>query len=119
MFPTYSFRQFVRTRRTGTPDNVATPEREFHNVRQRVPPGQCPDAVDFGLYWSAIPFSARQEYRPAMSARVNLGLYRQVNCGQHRRYSSPQIGTRLEAGAAMTICEAGQRTHFGDLLNRE
>jgi hypothetical protein len=36
MFPTYSFRQFVETRR----NNVATPERELHNVRQKVPPGQ-------------------------------------------------------------------------------
>jgi hypothetical protein len=76
MFSTYSFRQFVRTRRAGTPDNVATPEREFHNVRQRVPPEQWPPPVNFGLCWSATPYPPRQERRRAMSARLNLGLCR-------------------------------------------
>jgi len=76
MFPTYSFRQFVRTRYTGTPNYVATPERELHNVRQRVPPGQWPPPVNFGLCWSAIAYAAREECRRAMSARANLGLCR-------------------------------------------
>jgi hypothetical protein len=72
MFPAYSFRQFVRTRCTGTPNNVATPEREFHNVRQRVPPGQWPPPVNFGLSWSAIPYAAPRVPSSHVSA-VNAG----------------------------------------------
>jgi len=115
MLSTYSFRHFARTRHMGTPFNVARPEREFYDLRQKMPLAQWWHPVNFGLRPGAISGPARQERRRAVSMRLNLGAYRTVVPGHTHRH---RLALRWGLYGGQT-CDAGPRTHNRDPLNRE
>ena len=115
MLSTYSFRHFARTRHMGTPDNVAAPEREFYDLRQKIPLAQWSHPVNFGLRPGVISGPARRERRRAASMRLNLGAYSTVVHGYtHCHRSAIRCGLYGDQS-----CEAGPRTHNRDPLNRE